>query len=392
MSELINKNDNRATIRWKLLTTASAVSLMASAYGAQAGEPSIWINLGWHFDRIGGQDELYIPPLAQELTQAPFNDLINAERHIMYAYGLDGSVSLRPEDSHWVISASVKYGRAHGARSVHQTMATVPPYVHTSIPAVPRSYAFHLTTPNLPHGYVRGSNSEKHIIADFQAGRDVGLGLFGQGGESVLSAGVRIAQFKSASSAVIFGDPDMTPYYFHTTRIVNVRVNGVRQPEPKFIVGTGHTFHILGAAEEASRDFHGIGPTLSWAASAPVAGNLENGEIALDFGLNAAILFGRQTVRGTHHETGEHERVAAFYTKYHSSYHRHATITRSRRVTVPNLGGFAGISYRYSDAKLSLGYRGDFFFGAMDGGMDARKSETRSFMGPFASISIGLGD
>ena len=64
---------------------------------------------------------------------------------------------------------------------------------------------------------------------------------------------------------------------------------------------------------------------------------------------------------------------------------------RSRSVVVPNVGGFAGISVRYSDAKLSLGYRGDFFFGAMDGGIDARDARNRSFHGPFATVSIGLG-
>jgi hypothetical protein len=64
---------------------------------------------------------------------------------------------------------------------------------------------------------------------------------------------------------------------------------------------------------------------------------------------------------------------------------------RSRSVIVPNVGGFAGLSYRYSNAKLSLGYRADFFFGAMDGGIDTRKTYDRNFYGPFATISVGLG-
>ncbi|HVP85004.1 MAG TPA: hypothetical protein VMS78_09800 [Rhizomicrobium sp.] len=42
-------------------------------------------------------------------------------------------------------------------------------------------------------------------------------------------------------------------------------------------------------------------------------------------------------------------------------------------------------------AKVSLGYRADFFFGAMDGGIDTRESYNRNFYGPYASISIGLG-
>ena len=63
---------------------------------------------------------------------------------------------------------------------------------------------------------------------------------------------------------------------------------------------------------------------------------------------------------------------------------------RSRSVTVPNLGGFAGLSLRYTNAKVSLGYRADFFFGAMDGGIDARKAANQSFHGPFATIALGL--
>ena len=59
---------------------------------------------------------------------------------------------------------------------------------------------------------------------------------------------------------------------------------------------------------------------------------------------------------------------------------------------VPNIGGFAGISWRLPTAKVSIGYRADFFFNAIDGGIAARKSENRGFYGPFASISIGIGD
>jgi len=39
------------------------------------------------------------------------------------------------------------------------------------------------------------------------------------------------------------------------------------------------------------------------------------------------------------------------------------------------VGGFAGLSYNFPNAKVSLGYRADFFFGAIDGGPDAAKKE-----------------
>ena len=67
-------------------------------------------------------------------------------------------------------------------------------------------------------------------------------------------------------------------------------------------------------------------------------------------------------------------------------------LNRSQTVSVPNVGGFAGITFRYVDAKVSFGYRADLFFNAIDGGIDTRKSENRSFFGPFASLNVGIGD
>ena len=64
---------------------------------------------------------------------------------------------------------------------------------------------------------------------------------------------------------------------------------------------------------------------------------------------------------------------------------------RSKSITVPNIGAFAGLSVNFPNAKVSLGYRADFFFGAMDAGIDARHSADMSFHGPFAKISVGLG-
>ena len=64
---------------------------------------------------------------------------------------------------------------------------------------------------------------------------------------------------------------------------------------------------------------------------------------------------------------------------------------RSRSVVVPNIGALAGLSFNFSNAKVSLGYRADFFFGAMDMGIDTRDTSNVVFHGPYASVSIGLG-
>jgi len=57
---------------------------------------------------------------------------------------------------------------------------------------------------------------------------------------------------------------------------------------------------------------------------------------------------------------------------------------------VPNIGGFAAISLKFPNAKVSLGYRGDFFFGAKDSGFETRSTTDVGFHGPYATISIGL--
>ena len=123
----------------------------------------------------------------------------------------------------------------------------------------------------------------------------------------------------------------------------------------------------------------------------PFAENPAVGEFALDRGANAAILFGRQKA-ATHHQT-----TAQYHPFYYGAgqrallYQTATAHSRKRSVVVPNIGGFAGISLRFPNAKVSLGYRDDFFFGAMDGGIDAAKKENVGFYGPFASVSVGLG-
>jgi hypothetical protein len=111
-----------------------------------------------------------------------------------------------------------------------------------------------------------------------------------------------------------------------------------------------------------------------------------------DFGLNGSILFGRQKAKVHYNVSDErpitpHGNIIYMTSVYHHNYDR----IRSRSLVVPNIGAFAGLSFDYANAAISLGYRADFFFGAMDGGIDSRRSYDRNFHGPFATVSIGLG-
>ncbi|HSZ73452.1 MAG TPA: hypothetical protein VK779_01430, partial [Rhizomicrobium sp.] len=194
-----------------------------------------------------------------------------------------------------------------------------------------------------------------------QAGKDVGLGMFGSSGSSVISLGVRYAQFNSRSNADILSKPTNVAF----------------------------AYHRLYGSFSMARSFTGVGPSLAWDASANLVGNPSSGRITFDWGANGAVLFGRQRVHG-HHETTNFYKKRYYGPRYLVS-QTHGSPVRSRQVTVPDLGGFAGVSWRYPNAKVSLGYRADFFFGAIDGGIDTAHRETRGFYGPVATISVGIG-
>ncbi|HUJ02190.1 MAG TPA: hypothetical protein VLW75_01015, partial [Rhizomicrobium sp.] len=262
------------------------------------------------------------------------------------------SIAFQPEDSDWVLSASIRYGQTGRSKEL-QHITTVPYSEFYGIEKVYRAFQDFKT-----------HSSERHTILDFKAGRDVGIGRFGSGATSVVSLGVRFAQFKSANHAGIMSQPSNCASYCHYNRFY--------------------------ASFDGKRKFEGIGPALSWNASAMIAGNQGDGGIGLDWGVNGALLFGRQRATA-HYQTTEHHFIGSqfFTTPYQNT---SPPISRSKRVTVTNLGGFAGITWRYAAAKVTLGYRADYFFGVLDGGIDAAKKEDRSFYGPFAAISVGIGD
>jgi len=389
MSELIQKHDNRATIRWKLLTGASALALTAYVSSASivkaedSSQPQIWIELGGELGRLQAGRETFAPEFPNSPSRPPYFDPSQKfEKPPLFGIDEDGKISFQPENFDWVFSAAIQYGRAVSKKHAHQEIYVPRTYV-THAPLNQTHITVYLTGIAQKFADTRVRNTESHSILDFQAGKDVGLGLFGKDGSSVVSAGVRIAQFRSNSNIAVKSNPDWHLKYFYSS-----------SPVPHSVVTGGEIYHSNAASLRATRSFRGIGPSLSWNASAPFAGNGQNGELTLDWGVDVAFLFGKQKTRTHHQTTGRYHGP-----KYPPGYRlityqgpAHPDHTRSRNVTVPNLGGFAGISWNYADAKLSLGYRADFFFNAIDGGIDARKNEDRSFFGPYASISVGLGD
>lgn len=381
MSELMNATQRRL-VRWRLLSTASALALMVAAGTTDQAKaddtdnrPTVWIELGAQMQHVSGQGEAFEPaflaanpasPVLQPMTP------LQAQKPSPFDFGGEGKISLQPKDSDWVFSAAVRMGRSSSAKDVsHQTKG-----VHqvTKSGAPFGSHVFATEDFAETQNHFR----EEHATLDFSAGRDVGLGMFGNEASSILGFGVRFAQFTSDAALDIRARPDLGAKYFTQ--------GPFRVPLLHF-----HTYHDVGTA---SRSFHGVGPSLSWTASAPFAGNAQDGELTFDWGANAALLFGRQRARVRHQETGNYHTAAAHYINgdnYTLVYQHSGGHDTDRTVTVSNVGGSVGLSWRVQSFKASLGYRADFFFGAMDTGIDVRKSATLGFKGLYASISLGLG-
>jgi hypothetical protein len=356
MNEQISNRDH-AAIRHTLLIGVSVMALMGYVSSANmaraedASHPIVWIELDGQYSQLEDSASAFAPPF---MTASPFDGIshLDLEKGPTISWDSGAKITFQPEGSEWYFMLAARYGKSskNGVRDEHPPTTGLTKYSNNYYNAYQNFAA---------------QRTESHTILDFQAGKDFGLGVLTSGGSSVFGAGVRIVQFNSRS---------------------NVTINS--QPANIYGYAIHDKFH---ADFTARRKFSGIGPSISWDASAKLFGNPEAGRVTFDWGANGAVLFGRQQV------AGHHQQIESGYGDYngqfeHNNIYQHYTpLARSKNVVVPNLGGFAGVSWRYPNAKVSVGYRADFFLGAMDGGIDTAHRENVGFYGPFASVSIGIG-
>jgi hypothetical protein len=384
MSELLSTQPNN---RLQLLSTVSALSLMlavsTNAKAEDANRPTVWIELGGQLSRLENKQELYSPPFLA-LEPAQFDSPLPSMRPTGYGMEANGAITIQPQNSDWIFSASARYGRSSNSHRFNQQS-----YPGTVRANAANGYKYYVPLAAQAIS-ATSTNRESHAVLDFQAGRDIGVGLFGRESSSSLSLGVRFAQFQSKSTATLNEDPDWHPF-IRTLAHVGTRAVQV----------ANQVYHTYEGQFEAGRSFHGVGPSLSWKSTVPIAGDEQDRVLTVDWGVNGAVLFGRQKTRTQHQTSAQYHsagpaplgnRGPGRHPVYHHPTDAPAYYsTRDRNVTVPNVGGFAALSFRYDVAKISFGYRADFFFGAIDGGIDSRKTYDRNFYGPFANISFGLG-
>ena len=396
MGELMNTRENRTSFRWRLLATVSALALLGAIYDAgeakaaddDGDHPTVWIELGGQLSQMDNGQETFAPSV-MSARPSMFSSSQKFEKLPLYSIDETGKISFEPSGSDWVFSASVRYGHSVSKKDVNQQTYPQPTYFHFARSGVHyRSLEPEGVAKAARFADTRVQNGESHSILDFQAGKDVGLGMFGgKDGSSVLGLGIRFAQFSNTSSIVLKSDPDWHRLY----RTLNNPNYGITNEK----LTTAQPYHSNAAAIRAARSFHGVGPSISWNASAPFAGNSKGGEFIFDWGANAALLFGRQKATIHHQSTARyqngHSVVGTIPPAALLYQHSANPPARARSVIVPNLGGFAGLTLRIENFKMSAGYRADFFFGAMDGGIDTARKENIGFYGPFATVSVGLG-
>ena len=111
MSELMI-TPNRRTIRWHLLSTVSALALLASVYAVSEAEaadndtdrPTVWIELGGQLVHVNGQGDTFAPAfLAANLSSPVLQPTtpLQAQNPPPFQFAEEGTISFQPESS-WV--------------------------------------------------------------------------------------------------------------------------------------------------------------------------------------------------------------------------------------------------------------------------------------------------
>ena len=349
MSRSTNTMNSYTQIHRQLLATVSVAALIglgtaSEAVASDSGKPVIELELAGQFDQLADKQTRWVPDYFARHVGPMAGMFQGAQKTPRYGFDADAGLAFRPGDEGWVLAASIRLGRARqpGSGSKSDHILPYPVYVQN-----PSNYGA------LSH------QNESHLFVDFSVGKDVGLGIAGS--ESTFSAGVRIANMRSRSDVHITSN---FPISFHGS--------ATNDPDSRIV-----------------RKFQGAGPFVAWKASAPIAGQPDSGELGIDWGLNGGLLFGRQTLSQTvdaYYRYGKRVHYA------HPSVHRTAQSSRwrQRKATVPEAGAYAALYYRFPNAKVSLGYRADWYFNALDGGLASAQQVDRGFFGPFASISIGV--
>jgi outer membrane receptor protein involved in Fe transport len=355
-----------------------------------AGEPyPLTVELSGQVQRQDAPYQTFSPPFAGAFP-AGLNPRVVQNRDLDWGDGREVKLVYRPTGSSWSVNLAARYGRTNSdTATLHQeipaadtkrcgfTLAFLanrfcdPTYV---VPGYPPGFGYNPNWMTAGHNWSDASarNREEHTIAEFGVGKDVGLGMLGEG-KSVLGASLRYANFQSDSGAFMRGIPDWALF------------------DGWFKYTIPH--HEYAASFSADRKFKGAGPTLSWAGAKPVLGNNDTGHVDVDWSATGGVLFGKQKT-----SIAGYEQSTYLNTKYQARPQDAVLnppvpvdIHREKSVSVPVVDLSLGLSYEIQRLKVSTGYRWERYFNVLDAGFDQRKQYDRTMDGPYFKIAVGFG-
>jgi hypothetical protein len=307
-------------LRRYLLGTASGAALFGSAPFAFADTPTIdhiYLDVSGQYTMTGGHTN-WAPPDILTLSGEP---------KIGVKSGFDGRGDLALQSGNWYLTLSADFARTGGSKaSINENR-----------------YASRLYTSTQFHRDGVAKHTESHTVVDFTLGKDVGLGMFGLDGSSIISLGVRYAHFVARTRAHM--------HYF-TYGVYHTASGSI----PRFDYSSAFDRQI-------DRQFVGWGPVITWKGKAPVAP-----DFGFSWGLTAAAVAGGR------------------------SFEVDGLKIRHREVISPQVGGYVGLDWRMPDSPLDLmlGYRGDAYFNIIDEGFTVGKYGDRISHGPFVQIGWQL--
>jgi outer membrane receptor protein involved in Fe transport len=299
-------------------------------------------------------------------------------RDLDWGDGRELRLTYRPSAGPWTVTAALRYGRSNsGITRAHASEPAGPPRCGLPFPTP-------LCDPTSPYYYSRllrtgtdwldssAQEREEHNLIDFAVGRDFGIGGSTRG-SSIVSVGLRYAQFESVSTVEMYGVPDMVL-------------------EEGWALNNA-TFHQYGADVAADRQFEGLGPTLSWAAGRVILGSDQTGHLGVDGSVTTGVLFGKQkTAMNGVAEAGYFDGRYYFATYLlPMSDVPLGVAPRNKSVTVPMLDLSLGLSYDVGRVKVGAGYRWERYFDVLDVGNDEHQDADRTIDGPYFKIAVGFG-
>ena len=280
----------------------------------------------------------------------------------------------------------MRYGRTNGGSHrqhndviIDPNTCAFPPGLFADILCDPTSPSYSVSASHYPvvsFSDVSARDDEDHEIIDFAVGHEVGLGsAFSR---SQVSAGIRRASFESST--------------LFTGRALD---NWVVPPGWAIVTST---LTESRAELSASREFEGVGPTLSWEAAVPLLGNDQTGHLELDWSVTGGVLFGDRDTQIVGDDLLRNAGVVFGFSGISFPIPTIGTPTmtainetRSASATVPMADISLGLAYDVGRVRIGAGYRWERYFDVLDVGYDEAKDADRTIDGPYFKLAVGFG-